>query len=173
MNVRAIPSGPRAIRTATLGDLPAIVAIYNEAVAQRFATADLEPVTAEQRAAWFYEHDPESLPIYVAEEERQILGWCSLSAYRPGRAALRRTAEISYYVRADARGRGIGTALVEHAIDDGRRVGKQVLFGILLERNTASINLMKKCGFALWGRLPDVAAIDGQLVSHVYYGRTI
>ena len=173
MNVRAIPPGPLLIRVATLGDLPQIVAIYNEAVEQRFATADLEPVTIEQRTAWFGEHDPDGLPIYVAEQAGRILGWCSLSAYRPGRAALRRTAEISYYVRADARGRGIGTALVEHAIDDAPRVGKQVLFGILLERNTASINLMKKCGFVLWGRLPDVASIDGQLVSHVYYGRKI
>jgi L-amino acid N-acyltransferase YncA len=173
VNVRAIPSGPLAIRPATFADLPEIVAIYNEAVQQRFATADLEPVTLEQRASWFQEHDPESLPIYVAEQERRIAGWCSLSAYRPGRGALRATAEISYYVRADARGRGIGTALVRHAIDDAPRVGKHVLFGILLERNTASVNLMKKCGFELWGRLPDVASIDGELVSHVYYGRRV
>ena len=159
------------IRAATLGDLAAIVAIYNEAVEQRFATADLEPVTVEQRLAWFHEHDPAGLPIYVAEQDSVVGGWCSLSAYRPGRAALRGTAEISYYVRSNCRGRGVGTALVHHAIGDAPRVGKRVLFGILLERNTASINLMKKCGFELWGRLPDVASIDGELVSHVYYGR--
>ncbi len=161
------------IRTATLGDLAEIVAIYNEAVRQRFATADLEPVTIEQRLPWFHEHDPATLPIYVAEREGAVIGWCSLSAYRPGRAALRRTAEISYYVRADSRGRHVGTALVQHAISDAPRVGKHVLFGILIDRNTASINLMKKCGFELWGRLSDVALIDGDLVSHVYYGRNV
>jgi L-amino acid N-acyltransferase YncA len=162
-----------SIRTATADDLPAIVAIYNEAVAQRFATADLEPVTVDQRLAWFREHDPASLPIYVADHEGTVTGWCSLSAHRPGRAALRRTAEISYYVRADCRGRGIATALVHHAMNDAPRLGKHVLFGILLERNTPSINLLKKCGFELWGRLPDVASIDGELVSHVYYGRQV
>jgi L-amino acid N-acyltransferase YncA len=161
------------IRTATYSDLPAIVAIYNEAVHQRFATADLEPVAVDQRARWFSEHDAASLPIYVAERDGAVVGWCSLSAYRPGRAALRGTAEISYYVRADWRGRGVGTALIHHAIQDAPRLGKQVLFGILLERNTASINLMQKCGFELWGRLPDVASIDGELVSHVYYGRRV
>jgi len=161
------------IRAATLDDLAAIVAIYNEAVEQRFATADLDPVTVEQRLAWFHEHDPARLPIYVAEQGSVVAGWCSISAYRPGRAALLRTAEISYYVRSNSRGRGVGTALVHHAIGDAPRVGKQVLFGILLERNTVSINLMKKCGFELWGRLPDVASIDGELVSHVYYGRKI
>ena len=161
------------IRAAGLGDLSEIVAIYNEAVQQRFATADLEPITIEQRSAWFREHDSDTFPIYVADRDGVVAGWCSLSAYRPGRGALRGTAEISYYVRADARGRGIATTLVQHAIADAPRVGKQVLFGILLERNTASINLMKKCGFELWGRLPDVALIDGQRVSHVYYGRRV
>ena len=161
------------IRPATFDDLAAIVAIYNQAVAQRFATADLEPVTVEQRSAWFHEHDPTTLPIYVADRAGAVVGWCSLSAHRPGRAALRRTAEISYYVRADCRGCGIGTALVNHAITDAPRLGKHVLFAILLEKNTASINLLKKFGFELWGRLPDVASIDGELVSQVYYGRTV
>jgi phosphinothricin acetyltransferase len=166
-------SQPISIRTATFDDLVEIVAIYNEAVAERFATADLDPVTVNGRAAWFREHDPERLPIYIAEREGRVDGWCSLSAYRPGRAALRRTAEISYYIRSAARRTGVATALVEHAIREAPRLGKQVLFGILLERNTASISLLKKCGFELWGRLPDVASIDGELVSHVYYGRRV
>jgi L-amino acid N-acyltransferase YncA len=161
------------IRTAAIDDLSSIVSIYNEAVEQRFATADLEPITVEQRSAWFHEHDPASLPIYVAEREGTLVGWCSLSAYRPGRGALRRTAEISYYVSAAVRGRGVGTALVQHAIDQAPRLGKHVLFGILLERNAASVGLLKKCGFELWGRLPDAALIDGELVSHVYYGRHV
>ena len=161
------------IRAATITDLPAIVAIYNEAVAQRFATADLDPVTIADRSQWFHVHDPASYPIFVAEREGTVAGWCSLSAHRPGRAALRRTAEISYYVRAADRGRGVATALVQHAIDQAPRLGKHVLFGILLERNDASIRLLKKCGFELWGRLPDVALIEGELVSHVYYGRSV
>jgi|SoiMetStandDraft_5_1073268.scaffolds.fasta_scaffold87285_2 Sortase and related acyltransferases len=161
------------IRAATITDLPAIVAIYNEAVAQRFATADLDPVTIADRSQWFHDHDPASYPIFVAEREGTVAGWCSLSAHRPGRAALRRTAEISYYVRAADRGRGVATALVQHAIDQAPRLGKHVLFGILLERNDASIRLLKKCGFQLWGRLPDVALIEGELVSHVYYGRSV
>ena len=161
------------IRTATINDLSSIVAIYNEAVEQRFATADLQPVTVNQRSAWFHEHDPASLPIYVAEREGVVVGWCSLSAYRSGRAAVKRTAEISYYVSAAVRRRGVGTALVQHAIEQAPHLGKRVLFGILLEKNASSIRLLTQCGFTLWGRLPDVAEIDGELVSHVYYGRNI
>ena len=161
------------IRIASPADLADIVATYNEAVQQRFATADLEPVTVEQRRAWFDDHDPAQLPIYVAEHEGSVAGWCSLSAYRPGRAALRRTAEISYYVRTGCRKQGVGRTLVEHAIKDAPRLGKHVLFAIVLEKNIASINLLKKAGFDLWGTLPEVALVDGELIGHVYYGRKV
>lgn len=161
------------IRIASLDDLPAIVGIYNEAVDERFATADLHAVTAEQRCAWFHDHDPSTFPIYVFDEAGSVLGWCSLSAYRAGREALRGTAEISYYVGRGSRGHGIGSALVEHAVREAPRLRKRVLFGILLESNDASIRLMRRCGFERWGRLPDVALIEGALVSHVYYGRKV
>jgi len=158
------------IRIALLRDLPEIVSIYNEAVEDRFATADLSPVTVEERAEWFREHDPSTFPIYVFEEG-QVEGWCSLSAYRRGREALSGTAEVSYYVRRTARGRGVGSSLVRHAVAEAPRLGKRVLFGIVLERNAASTRLLERCGFALWGRLPEVALIDGELVGHLYYGR--
>jgi L-amino acid N-acyltransferase YncA len=164
---------PALIRLASSADLAAIVGIYNEAVKRRFATADLSPVAVDERIEWFRNHDPSMFPIYVFDDNGSVRGWCSLSAYRPGRMALIETAEISYYVRGDSQRQGIGSALVRHAIKEAPRLGKRILFGILLERNTASIGLMQKCGFELWGRLPDVAAFDGDFVSHLYYGRKV
>jgi phosphinothricin acetyltransferase len=161
------------IRIASAQDLPAIVDIYNEAVEQRFATADLRPVTVEERRVWFADHEPAAYPIHVFDEDQSVIGWCSLSSYRSGRQAVLGTAEISYYVGRSAQGRGIGSALVQHAVREAPGLGKRVLFGILLERNQASIRLMEKCGFELWGRLPDVALIDGELVGHLYYGRKV
>ena len=109
----------------------------------------------------------------MLEDEGSVGAWYSLSPYRSGRAAVRGTAELSYYVGAESRGRGYGTALVTHAITEARRLGKRVIFCIILERNAASVGLMRKCGFELWGRLPDVASIEGELVSHVYYGQRL
>ena len=73
------------IRIASASDLPAIVAIYNQAVEQRFATADLRPVTVDQRRAWFDDHDPSAYPIHVFDEEQAVIGWCSLELvpFRP------------------------------------------------------------------------------------------
>ena len=51
------------IRDATIDDLPGIVAIYNAAIPERMATADLEPVSVESRHAWFAEHSESSRPL--------------------------------------------------------------------------------------------------------------
>lgn len=56
-------------RLATLDDLPAIVDIYNAAVATRQSTCDLDPVTVESRVDWFRSSAPGRRPIWVAHEE--------------------------------------------------------------------------------------------------------
>ncbi len=161
------------IRTAEARDLPALVEIYNQAVALRFATADTRPVTVEDRASWLAGHDPGVHPVFVAEIAGAVAGWCSLSPYRPGRGALRHTAEISYYVHERYRRIGVATLLVEHAIREGPRLGLKTYFAILLDENAASVRLLEKLGFERWGHLPGVADFDGKEVGHLYYGRRL
>ena len=161
------------IRFAQRNDLPAIVDIYNQSIPSKNSTGDTQPLRVEDRLAWFREHLPDSYPIFVAEVEGQVAGWCSLSAYRPGRAALRFTAEISYYLGSEFQRQGIGTALVRHALTACAALQIRHLFAIVLEGNTASINLLEKMGFAQWGYLPRVADFDGKEVGHLYYGRHV
>ena len=95
------------IRSATSQDYNDIIKIYNQAVDEKFATADTEYVTLESRKVWFAQHSPDTYPIYVAELNEEIIGWCSLSPHRPGRKALRSVAEISYYIHKDHRRKGV------------------------------------------------------------------
>ena len=161
------------IRIATLDDLPAVVSIYNQAVASRFATADTMPVTVNSRHEWFIEHEPSSHPIFVWEDASEVKGWCSLSPYRKGRMALRFTAEISYYVRANAHRKGIASSLIRHSLAACPSLQIKNLFAIVLEHNTASRGLLEKLEFEKWGFLPRVADFDGHECGHVYYGRKI
>ena len=161
------------IRLAQIGDLPAIVEIYNQSIPSRQSTGDTQPLRVEDRMTWFSEHRPEEHPIFVAETEGQAAGWCSLSPYRAGRAALRFTAEISYYLAPDYHRQGIGTALVEHAMASCPALQIRHIFAIVLEGNQASLKLLKKMGFEQWGYLPRVADFDGKEVGHLYYGRHV
>jgi L-amino acid N-acyltransferase YncA len=161
------------IRIARIEDLPAIVAIYNQAVPGKRSTADLEPLRPVDRLTWFNEHTPDRYPIYIAAIDGVIAGWCSLSAYRPGRMALRFTAEISYYIGDDFHRKGVASALISHAIDSCRHLSIKSLLAIVLSRNEASVRLLEKFGYQLWGRLPLIADFDGKECDHLYFGLRI
>jgi len=154
-------------------DLPAIVEIYNQAVAMRCATADLDPVTVESRTAWLAEHSPKTHPVFVAELDGTIVGWSSLSPYRPGRMALRFTVEFSSYIHEQFRQKGVGSRLLAHAIAVSPQLGIKTLFAILLDKNSASTRLVEKFGFQKWGHMPKVADFDGEECGHLYYGLRI
>jgi L-amino acid N-acyltransferase len=159
-----------SIRVAEVTDLPRLVEIYNQAIATHTVTGDTLPFSVRERRAWFDRHDPDAYPIYICgDEQGKILGFLSLSPYRD-RPAMRRTAEISYYVDYAYHHQGIGSALLDSAISDCARIGCRVLLAIVLEWNEPSLKLLKKYGFQKWGYLPEVADFSGRLCGHLYYG---
>jgi phosphinothricin acetyltransferase len=161
------------VRLAEPADLPRIVEIYNQAILAHNATGDTIPYSVEERRAWFEDHQPDENPIYVYEEpDGAVAGYLSLSPYRD-RPAMRRTAEVSYYVDYGRHQQGIASALMEHALADCPRLGKAVLLAIVLEWNQPSLRLLNKFGFEQWGYLPEVAELSGRLCGHLYYGRKI
>jgi len=161
------------IRDFTKKDLANIVKIYNQAVDEKFATADTEYITIESRKEWFTRHSSVTYPIYVAEENNEIIGWCSLSPHRLGRKALRTVAEISYYIHKDHRRKGIANSLIAHTIEKAKQLGFKNLITILLDLNKPSIYLLEKFGFEKWGHLPDIAEIDGIICGQFVYGKKL
>lgn len=158
------------IRLARMDDLEIITSIYNQAIMSRKSTGDTEIFTPTQRKTWFISHQNERTPVFVFEECGTVVGYCALSPYRPGRQALERTAEISYYVDFEHHQKGIGSKLIEHTVSAAKELGYENLLAILLSCNQGSAALLKKHNFKLWGTLPDVANIDGNFYSHFYYG---
>ena len=158
------------VRLAARDDLPLIAEIYNQAIQLRSATADMSPVSVTEREAWLAGHSREKYPVFVADIGGAVVGYCSLSAYRPGREALRYTAEISYFVHQDHRGSGVASQLIQHAIDQCPRLDIKSLFAILLDVNEASVRVLDKFGFQKWGHMPSVADFEGNECGHLYYG---
>ncbi|MDR3681053.1 MAG: GNAT family N-acetyltransferase [Flavipsychrobacter sp.] len=161
------------IRIAQKNDLQEIVDIYNQAVAGGFMTADTRPWQTAQRQEWFAIHTPNEHPIFVAEIDGKVTGWLTVSAYRPGRHALRFIKEVSYYIDHNYVGQGIGSALLAHAIQEAPNLQIKHYLAIVLDENKASIKLLEKFGFQLWGHLPGIADFDGVICGHVYYGLPI
>jgi L-amino acid N-acyltransferase YncA len=151
---------PYQHRLARFEDLPAIVAIYNSTVPSRLVTADTEPVSVESRHAWFAEHTPEKRPLWVVEEDVQVIGWLSFSNFY-GRPAYAGTAELSIYLSEAARGRRLGSYFLAAAIAFAPKIAVHTLLGFIFGHNTPSLKLFEKFGFQRWAHMPRVATLDG------------
>ena len=133
------------IRSATEADLPAILAIYNHAVAHSTAIWNETLVDLENRRAWMRERLGRGFPVLVSEKNGRVEGYASFGDFRPFEG-YRITCEHSVYVAEDARRRGIGTALVAALIEEARKLGKQSMVGGIDAANADSIALHAKLG---------------------------
>lgn len=160
------------IRLARRADLPAIIDIYNATIPGRMATAQLEPVTVQEREGWFAGHTPDRRPMWVADAGGEVLAWVGLTDFHP-RAAYHATAQISIYADERARGQGLGGRLLDHAMAHAPQAGVSALVGLVFADNAPSLGLFASRGFERWGHLPQVAETDGRLRDLVYVGRHI
>jgi phosphinothricin acetyltransferase len=140
---------PVDIRRAISADAEAIRAIYNTEVTGSTATLDLVPRSAEEQASWMAAHSG-VYPALVAELDGQVVGFASLSPYRP-RPGYATAVEDSIYVAADHRGKGIGRQLLTEAVEMARDHGFHSVVARVSATQPASVALHQACGFDFVG----------------------
>ena len=160
------------IRDAEDVDLPAIVRIYNDAVATRMSTAQLDPVTVEERKDWIKDHTPDKHPFWVAEIDGEVAAWLTIKPFIP-RCAYSGTVELSVYVDQRFRRRGLARLLLEEAVVRADSLGITAMVGLIFAHNEASFKLFAQLGFEKWGLLPDVAVLDGLHADLTIMGRHV
>ncbi len=153
------------IRPAKPDDLTAITEIYNEAILTTDATFDTETKTVESQKEWFESHDSRN-PIIVAEIDKKIIGWASLSKWSD-RCAYSDTAEISVYIKDGYRGQGIGKQLIERIIQAGEEVGIHTIISRITAGNEESIHLHEIFGFEHIGVMKEVGKKGGRILDVV------
>ena len=134
------------IRHATANDLPQILAIYNDVIINTTAVYDYEPHTLEMRRQWFNTKQEQGLPVFVAEENGNILGLSSIGPFRAW-AAYKYSVENSVYVAGEARGKGVGKLLIPPLIDAARQLQLHTIIAGIDAGNEASIKLHRHFGF--------------------------
>jgi L-amino acid N-acyltransferase YncA len=143
------------IRAMQPSDWPAVRAIYEQGLAMRQATFETEAPSWE---AWDSGHLPEHR--LVAEREGEVAGWAALSpaSRRPCYAGV---VEESVYVAEEARGQGVGRALLKELVTGADRAGLWTIQTAIFPENTASIALHRRCGFRVVGVRERIAQLDG------------
>lgn len=134
------------IRDADQSDVPGILEIYNDVIANSTAIYTDKPVSLSDRLAWFKARQEQSYPVLVAADGTEVLGFVSFGDFRawPG---YRYSVEHSVHVRADQRGRGIGRALLDAIVARASALGKHTLIAGIDADNTISIRLHERAGF--------------------------
>ena len=143
------------IRDAIETDLPAILAIHNDAVATSTAIFSFHPVDLANRRAFLAERRARGYPFLVAAEADVVLGYASFGDFRPHDGYFR-TVEHSIYVAREHRRRGVAALLLPPLMERAKALGKHVMVGGLDAANTASIALHERFGFVRVGLMPEV-----------------
>ncbi|ALF59369.1 phosphinothricin acetyltransferase [Psychrobacter urativorans] len=178
------------VQKADIDDLPKILAIYNQSIAGKQATANWELVTVTERTAWFNEHLNNPMrPIYVVkainkecqttdqvfvqnQATAEIVAWGSFSDLY-ARPAYHISSEISIYLHQDYHGKGLGNLLTRWMLTQAANLDIHNVVALIFAHNQPSLGLFTKLGFEQWGYMPQVCDMQGFTADVVMLGKTV
>jgi L-amino acid N-acyltransferase len=143
------------LRDAAEDDLAGLVDIYNEVIATSTAIYSSTPVTLEDRRQWWRARVAVGYPLLVAVDETGVIGFSTFGEFR-GWPGFRFTVEHSVHVRADRRGGGVGTHLLEALFPRAAALGKHMMIAAVDAANGPSIRFHERLGFRQAGCLLEV-----------------
>jgi L-amino acid N-acyltransferase YncA len=134
----------------------AVKTIYEEGIATGHATF-------QTAAPGWEEWDAAHLPAarLVAVENNTVLGWAALTPVS-GRCVYAGVAEVSVYVSAAARGKGLGKQLLNALVAASEAAGLWTLQAGIFPENAASIAIHEACGFRVMGTRERIGKMNGQ-----------
>jgi L-amino acid N-acyltransferase YncA len=135
---------------------PAVREIFAQGIASGNATFE---TSVPDWPAW----DAHHLPVcrLVAQDAANVLGWAALSQVST-RYVYRGVSEVSIYVAARARGRGVGIALLAALVAESEKNGIWTLQSVIHADNSTSIRLHQRAGFRIVGRRERIGWLNGR-----------
>lgn len=137
------------------GDWDQVRAIYLEGINTGHATFEADVPTWEQ---WDAAHL--RFARLVVRQADDVIGWAAISPVSQ-RCVYGGVAEVSVYVSAAARGKGVGRKLLNGLIDESEQNGIWTLQAGIFPENTASLALHRACGFREVGRRERIGKMRG------------
>lgn len=162
------------IRSAVEADLPAITAIYAQAVYAGVGSYELEPPDVKEMTRRWQNRTRAGYPYIVAVSDEVAVGFSYVGRFRT-RPAHRFLVEDSIYVAADARGAGVGRALLTTLIKLCEERGYRQVIALIAggTENLASVGLHSHLGFRHVGLIEGSAFKQGRWIDTVLMQRAL
>jgi len=148
--------GGLEIGAMTPGDWPRVAEIYAEGIATGGATFETDVPPWDE---WDTAHLPAPRPVVRAGD--RIMAWAAVARVS-AREVFRGRVECSLYVAAEARGQGVGEALMSALTAQADAAGLWTLEAVVFPDNAASIGMLEASGFRVVGRRERLAERDGR-----------
>ncbi len=156
-----------AIREAAVVDVGAITEIFNDAILNTTAVYFYDPVSEGNRLEWLQIKQKDEWPVFVAEQNGQVLGFSTFGPFRPWPAYLH-SVEHSVYVHPKHRGQGIGKLLMEPVISAAKAKNMHTLIAGIDASNAASFTLHQRLGFVQVAHFREVGFKFGRWLDLVF-----
>jgi L-amino acid N-acyltransferase YncA len=164
---------PLTLRPSTDADLPAVQAIYAQAVLEGTGTFETEVPTVEEMGRRRAEVLGRFLPWLVAERDGIVLGYAYANYFRP-RLAYRFCVEDSIYLSPAAQGQGVGRLLLAELIARCEAAGARQMLAVIGDaHNAGSIGVHRALGFEHTGVLKSAGWKFGRWLDVVLMQRTL
>lgn len=149
------------IRAAGPTDAPAIAAIWNPVIRETLVTFNSAEKSAADIALMIQQRSEADHAVLLAEAGERVLGFAAYGQFRGG-IGYARTMEHTIILAPEARGRGVGRALMAAIEDHARRRGAHSLIAGVSAANPAGRAFHAAIGYAELARLPEVGFKAGR-----------
>lgn len=160
------------IRAATHADAAAIADIWRPIIRDTAIIFAAEERSAAFAAAMIRERQGDGFAFLVAAEGARVLGFAAYAQFRPG-SGYAHSMEHTIHAAPEARGQGLGRALLRAIEDHARARGARLMIGGITGSNIPSIGFHAHLGYAEWGRIPAAGYKFGQWHDLVLMGRDL
>lgn len=155
------------IREVTLEDAEKVAEIYNYYIQNTHHTFETEPLSAEQMRERI-QKIIKNYPYLVAEENGEILGYAYATQFKL-RQAYAFSAEVSIYVKNDAKKRGIGTSLYDELFEELEDSDVHAIVAGIALPNDGSVRFHEKLGFKKVAHFREVGYKLGRWIDVGYW----
>ena len=133
------------IREVRPDDAAQIAEIYNRYILETTISFETQSLSAEDMRIRI-EEISSYFPYFVAENNGKLTGYCYAHPWKE-RAAYCKTLETTIYLASEAKGKGLGTRLMDRLIDECRNRGYHALIACITAENEESCQFHERLGF--------------------------
>ena len=160
-----------SIHPMTVEDREPVIDLFNFYVENSFA-AYPESKLPYQAFDLFLQMSKGLPTATIKDQKGDLLGFGMLKIYSP-MAAFSKTAEITYFLRSDWTGKGLGKILLEYLEREGRARGIKTILASISSLNPGSVKFHEKNGFVQCGCFKEVGLKRGRTFDTVWMQKTL